>query len=121
MAQNRPRRAFEATRRKNFVVRLSPDERHQLDRLAAQKRVTIARLLVESALSGSWDRDLRESVLTALWRVNRLLANVTGSLNQLAHQANIAQQIVAERQLRQELQTLTELRQQLADLLREIR
>lgn len=97
----RPRRSFEATRRPQFSVRLSPEERAQLDRLAGEKGVSVGRLLVESALSGAWDRDLRESVLTALWRVNRLLANVTGSLNQLAHQANIAEQVVAERQLRE--------------------
>ena len=100
------------------MVRLSPDERVQLDRLAAKKGVSVGRLLVESALSGTWDRDLRESVLTALWRVNRLLANVTGNLNQLAHQANIAEQVVAERQLRQELEALAGLREQLTDLLR---
>lgn len=117
----RPRRAFEATRRKNFVVRLSDDEREQLDRLAVQKGVSVGRLLVESALSGTWDRDLRESVLTALWRVDRLLANVTGSLNQLAHQANIAEQVVAGRQLRQELETLASLRVQLTEVLREVR
>ena len=89
--------------------------------MAAAKGVSVGRLLVESALSGTWDRDLRESVLTALWRVNRLLANVTGSLNQLAHQANIAEQVVAERQLRQELEELAGLRDQLTEVLREVR
>jgi mobilization protein NikA len=117
----RPRRAFAATRRKNFVVRLSDDERAQLDRLAAQKGVSVGRLLVESALSGTWDRDVREAVLTSLWRVNRLLANVTGSLNQLAHQANIAEQVVAERQLREELEALSQLRGDLTEVLREVR
>ena len=104
-----------------FVVRLSPEERAQLDRLAGAKGVRVGRLLVESALSGTWDRDLRESVLTAFWRVDRLLANVTGSLNQLAHQANIAEQVVAERQLRQELEELAGVRDQLTDVLREVR
>jgi hypothetical protein len=117
----RPRRAFEASRRPQFTLRLSPEERAQLDRLAATKGVSVGRLLVESALSGTWDRDLRESVLTALWRVNRLLANVTGSLNQLAHQANIAEQVVAERQLRKELEELAGLRDQLTEVLREVR
>ncbi len=117
----RPRRAFEAARRPQFTVRLSPGERDQLDRLAGEKGVSVGRLLVESALAGAWDRDVRESVLTALWRVNRLLANVTGSLNQLAHQANVAEQVVAERQLRQELEQLSGLREQLADVLREVR
>ena len=82
--------------------------------------MSVGRLLVESALSGAWDRDLRESVLTALWRANRLLADVTGNLNQLAHQANVAEQLVAERQLRQELEALAGLREQLAGLLREV-
>ena len=117
----RPRRAFESSRRPQFTLRLSPEERAQLDRLAATKGVSVGRLLVESALSGTWDRDLRESVLTALWRVNRLLANVTGSLNQLAHQANIAEQVVAERQLRKELEELAGLRDQLTEVLREVR
>jgi hypothetical protein len=117
----RPRRAFESSRRPQFTLRLSPDEREQLGRLAAKKGVTVGRLLVESALSGTWDRDLRESVLTALWRVDRPLANVTGSLNQLAHQANIAEQVVAERQLRKELEDLAGLRGQLAEVLREVR
>lgn len=117
----RPRRAFESSRRPQFKVRLSPKEREQLDRLAGEKGISVGRLLVESALSGTWDRDLRESVLTALWRVNRLLANVTGSLNQLAHQANIAEQVVAERQLREELAQLSSLRNELNDLLREVR
>lgn len=115
-----PRRAFESSRRPQFKVRLSPGEREQLDRLAVAKGVSVGRLLVESALSGAWDRDLRESVLTALWRANRLLANVTGNLNQLAHQANVAEQLVAERQLRQELEALAGLREQLAGLLREV-
>lgn len=117
----RPRRAFEASRRPQFKVRLSPEEREQLNRLAGEKGVSVGRLLVESALSGAWDRDVRESVLTALWRVNRLLANVTGSLNQLAHQANIAEQVVAERQLREELAQLSNLRDELSDVLREVR
>jgi hypothetical protein len=102
-------------------VRLSLEEREQLDRLAGEKGVSVGRLLVESALSGAWDRDLRESVLTALWRVNRLLANVTGSLNQLAHQANIAEQVVAERHLREQLEQLAGVRDQLTDVLREVR
>ena len=117
----RPRRAFEASWRPQFKVRLSPEERAQLDRLAGEKGVSVGRLLVESALSGAWDRDVRESVLTALWRVNRLLANVTGSLNQLAHQANIAERVVAERQLREELAQLSSLRDELSDVLREVR
>ena len=116
----RPRRSFEASRRTRFTVRLSPDERDQLDRLAGEKGVSVGRLLVESALSGAWDRDLRGSVLTALWRVNRLLANVTGNLNQLAHQANIAEQVVAERWLRRELEALAGLREELSGLLREV-
>jgi predicted transcriptional regulator len=117
----RPRRAFQPSRRPQFTVRLSPEERKQLDQLAGEKGISVGRLLVESALSGTWDRDLRESVLTALWRVNRLLANVTGSLNQLAHQANIAEQVVAERELREELAQLSSLRNDLTDLLREVR
>jgi predicted transcriptional regulator len=116
-----PRRAFESSRRSQFTVRLSPAEREQLDRLAGEKGVSVGRLLVESALSGSWDRDLRESVLTGLWRVNRLLANVTGSLNQLAHQANIAEQVVAERQVREQLEQLAGVRDQLTDVLRGVR
>lgn len=121
MVQPRPRRAFEASRRPRFSLRLSQAERTQLDHLATRKGVTVGRLLVESALSESWDRDLRESTLTALWRINRLLANVTGSLNQLAHQANIAEQIVAERQLRRTLEEVGMLRRQLTELLRELR
>ncbi len=117
----RPRRAFETSRRPQFPVRLSPEERDQLDRLASEKGVSVGRLLVESALSGISDRDIREAVLTSLWRVNRLLANVTGSLNQLAHQANIAEQVVAERQLREQLERLAGLRDQLTELLREVR
>jgi hypothetical protein len=115
------RRPFEREQRRIFPVRLSPAEREQLDRLAAKKGVSVGRLLVESALSGTWDRDLRQSTLTSLWRTDRLLANVTGSLNQLAHQANIAEQIVAERQLRKELEELAGVRGELTEVLKAVR
>ena len=114
----RSRRAFEPEQRRIFPVRLSPAEREQLDRLAAKKGVSVGRLLVESALSGTWDRDLRQSILTSLWRTDRLLANVTGSLNQLAHQANIAEQVVAERQLRKSLREFAGLRGELTEVLK---
>ncbi len=117
----RSRRAFESEQRRIFPVRLSPAEREQLGRLAASKGVAVGRLLVESALSETWDRDVRKSILMSLWRTDRLLANVTGSLNQLARQANIADQLVAERQVREELGKLADLRSQLIEVLREVR
>lgn len=117
----RTRRAFEPEQRRIFPVRLSPTERDQLDRLAAKNGVSVGRLLVESALSGTWDRDLRQSILTSLWRTDRLLANVTGNSSQLAHQANLAEQLVAQGRQRKELEELADLRGELAEVLNEMR
>jgi hypothetical protein len=100
---------------------MNPDEHERLTRLAADRGLSLARLLVESTLSESYNRTERLEIIAALDRTNRLLANLTGNVNQLAHHANIAEQVVAQEQLDRAVDELAELRPQVEAILRELR
>jgi hypothetical protein len=100
---------------------MNPDEHERLTRLAADRGLSLARLLVESTLSESYNRTERLEIIAALDRTNRLLANLTGNANQLAHHANIAEQVVAQEQLDRAVDELAELRPQVEAILRELR
>lgn len=72
------------------VVRVSPKEEAILFRLATAQRVSIARLLVESALASETGelRTERQDVITELFKLHRLLAAVSNNVNQIAKVAN---------------------------------
>ena len=81
----------------------------------------MARLMQESALSESYDRRERLAVIAALDAANRLLANIAGNINQLAHHANMAQELVAHAELETALGQVREVRDELGEALRQIK
>ena len=72
-------------------------------------------------MSESYDRRERLATIAALDSANRLLANVAGNINQLAHHANIAQQLVAHTELEQTLRQLRDVRERLTEALRNVK
>jgi hypothetical protein len=116
----RSRRAEADEPRKIFPVKLSTTEREQLDQLASQRGVTVGRLLVESALSASMPAADRLRAIDELNRLNRLLANVAGNVNQIAYQANVAGQVIDRDGVREALESIHELRVQARDALRHV-
>ena len=74
---------------------LTEAEREQLRARAKEAGVSMSRLLVESALAHVETAAERQRLLVKLNRFERLLGNLANNVNQLAHQANIAGQLVA--------------------------
>jgi hypothetical protein len=71
------------------VVVTAPHEERVVE-LAAGQDVTVARLLVESALAGATETpSQRRRAMVELFAIRRLLANVANNVNQLARAANI--------------------------------
>lgn len=65
--------------------------------LALAQRVTVPRLLVESALSSQGETPTaRREAMVELFAVRRLLAAVSNNVNQLARQANAGDGFPAE-------------------------
>ena len=100
---------------------LSESEREQLRERAQESGVSICRLLVESALARVETAAERERRLVKLNRFERLLGNLANNVNQLAHQANIAGQLVALERVTGYLDELGEMREQLQDIVAELR
>lgn len=116
------RRSFAAERRtRRFVMVLSDEDHARIKAVADKRGVSMARLLQESALSESYDRRDRIVIVAALDDANRLLANIAGNINQLAHHANVAQQLVAHTELEQALTQVRDVREQLAEVLRSVK
>ncbi len=71
-------------------MRVNEVEEAALNDRAAKQGVTVARLLVESALSDSSGetRAERENALSLYFRLERLLGNVANNINQIAKVAN---------------------------------
>lgn len=71
-------------------VRVNDSEEAVLITRASEQGVTVARLLVESALAdgGGETRAERENILRLYFRIERLLANVANNVNQIAKVAN---------------------------------
>lgn len=97
-ARLRRRRANAAGgRERSHRVRVTAEEAAQLQVLADGQGVTVARLLVESALAG--DRETasrRRDAIVELFAVRRLLAAVSNNVNQVARQANATGRLPAE-------------------------
>jgi Bacterial mobilisation protein (MobC) len=70
-------------------VRVTPAEEARLRLLAEQQRVTVPRLLVESALAEVGETTTRRrDAITELFRLRRTLIGVATNVNQLAKHAN---------------------------------
>jgi predicted PP-loop superfamily ATPase len=100
-AQVERRRRVQGGRPHRHVVRATDDEEARLLTLAAPRKITVAKLLMESALSGGADAAagsaaLREEVLPALFSSRRLLAGIANNVNQLAKVANATGSVPGE-------------------------
>ena len=87
----RRRRAnVEGGRQHHHKVMVTPEEEAVLVGLAAAQRVTIPRLLVESALaSGTSETSTqRRRAMAELFALHRLLAAISNNVNQIARVAN---------------------------------
>lgn len=115
------RAVAEGRRSKRFVMVLSEEDHARIKAVADGRGVSMARLLQESALSESYDRRERLAVIAALDSANRLLANIAGNINQLAHHANMAQELVAKAELERALGEVRDVREQLGEVLRQVK
>lgn len=90
MFSRRRRANVEGGRQHFHKVKVSPEEEAKLLQLAEAQGVTVARLLVESALAGdaSETPTERKQVIVELFGIHRLLANVSNNVNQIARHAN---------------------------------
>lgn len=88
----RRRREAEA-RRVSQQVLLTEEEREQLRARAGELRVSVPRLLVESAFSGVETSAERRAWIAELFEMRRLLATVANNVNQLAKVANISGEV----------------------------
>ena len=95
--QSKRRRASGTDTRRateHIAIRLTPEERTRLALLAAQQDVGISTYVRTAALAagglpvGKPRRKLQRADLTELREALRLLGNLTGNVNQMAHQAN---------------------------------
>lgn len=78
-------------------VKVSAEEAAVLARLAAEQGVTVARLLVESALAGDRETAVRRrDAMVELFAIRRLLAGVSNNVNQVARHANASPDFPAE-------------------------
>ena len=89
----RRRRRVEGGRQHRHEVKVTPEEEGQLVRLALRYRVSIPKLLVDSALAGgasnaAANESVRDELLAQLFSAHRLLAGIANNVNQIAKAAN---------------------------------
>lgn len=67
-------------------------------KLAAERHVTIPRLLVESALTGSRGETLtqRKKTIVELFKIHRLLATISNNVNRMTRAINAAGEVQTE-------------------------
>ena len=97
LAEMSERRLFGRQRRANadvprdrrYVVKVNGLEDAQLRARAVVAGVTVSRLLFESAMNAHIETDTaRKEVVSEVFAVRRLMANVANNVNQLARYAN---------------------------------
>ena len=97
LAEKSERRLFGRQRRANadvprdrrYVVKVNALEDAQLRGRAVVAGVTVSRLLFESAMNSHIETDTaRKEVVSEVFAVRRLMANVANNVNQLARYAN---------------------------------
>ena len=105
MAEKSERRLFGRQRRANadvprdrrYVVKVNALEDAQLRGRAVVAGVTVSRLLFESAMNSHIETDTaRKEVVSEVFAVRRLMANVANNVNQLARYANTESVFPAE-------------------------
>lgn len=94
----RRRRRVEGGRQHRHEVKVTPEEEGQLVRLALRYRVSIPKLLVDSALAGgasnaAANESVREELLAQLFSAHRLLAGIANNVNQIARATNATNEI----------------------------
>jgi len=76
-------------RHHSHEVRVTPEEEAQLAQRAEAQRVSVPRLMIESALSDTGETPTqRREAMTELFAIRRHLAGLTNNVNQLARLAN---------------------------------
>ena len=76
-------------RRHSHEVKVTPEEEAMLLQRAEAQRVSIPRLLVESALAPQGETPTqRRELLAEMFAVNRLLGNLANNVNQIAKATN---------------------------------
>lgn len=96
--KTRRRRAnVEGGRMHRHVIKVTPEEEAQLLQIAERHRVTVARLLVESALSeGNETPSERRDQFMQLRSMERLVGSVANNINQIAKHANSTGEVPAD-------------------------
>jgi hypothetical protein len=102
-------------------MKLTVEEKAALVEKAGRLGVSLPRLLVESALGDVMTRGERASLVGQLDVANRLLANLTGNMNQIAYQANVAGQITAAGEVRAALVRVEEQRRRVLEVLERVK
>ncbi|MGI8418790.1 MAG: plasmid mobilization relaxosome protein MobC [Nakamurella sp.] len=77
-------------------VKVTAEEEAALLRLANAARITVPRLLVESALRGGAVATEQRDALVELFAIRRLLAGVATNMNQIARRVNAGVQVGGE-------------------------
>lgn len=76
-------------RRHSHEVKVTPEEEALLVQRAEEQRVTVPRLLVESALAPQGETPTqRRELIAALFGVSRLLGTIANNVNQIAKATN---------------------------------
>src|SRR5690606_21811579 len=88
-ARQKRRRRVEGGRQHRHVVRVTPEEEGQLLALALRYRVSVPKLLIDSALAGgaanaAANASVRDELLTELFKAYRVLAGIANNVNQIA-------------------------------------
>ncbi|MUK01604.1 plasmid mobilization relaxosome protein MobC [Vibrio cholerae] len=96
--KSRRRRAnVDGGRMHRHVVKVTPEEEAQLAMIAERHHVTVARLLVESALSEAGETPSeRRNQFVELSNLARLVGTVANNVNQVARHANSTGEIPAD-------------------------
>lgn len=97
----RRRRRVLGGRQHRHVVRVTPEEEGALLARALRYRVSVPKLLVDSALAGGAEAaasnaSQRDAVLVELFAVHRLLGALSNNVNQMARVANSTGAVPAE-------------------------
>lgn len=98
------RKALERRRRANapggrhtsHKVRVTPEEEASLVRVATAARITVPRLLVESALHGVAVPTQQRDAMVEMFALRRLLAGVATNMNQVAKRMNSGDRVGGE-------------------------
>ena len=87
-------------RKTRHEVKVTPEEEGRLLQLALRYRVSIPKLLVDSALAGgashaAANASVREELLAQLFSAHRLLAGIANNVNQIARATNATGEVQA--------------------------